>query len=153
MAVLKNVIPHVRQEGNGDCLICCAAMILAYHGKAVSRWRLKRLLGIIGNVGTPFSRIVRIEKYGVTVHHQKSNLAMLKQHIGNDWPCIVSVSTKELPYWSEETSHAVVVVGIDEKQVYLNDPFLDFAPVQVPIGEFDLAWLEGREMIAVVSAE
>lgn len=68
------------------------------------------------------------------------------------WPCIASVQTQELPYWNGvNVYHAVVVVGMDATQVYLNDPELPAGPVPVSLRDFDLAWLAQDETYAVIS--
>ncbi len=61
------------------------------------------------------------------------------------------VNTIELDYWTEATRHAVVVVGIDERQVYLNDPFFEVAPQIVSRLEFELAWDEMDNSYAVIT--
>ena len=66
-------------------------------------------------------------------------------------PCIVFVRTGDLPYWSYATSHAVVVVGIDDDNVYLNDPYFEKAPQRVSHDEFLLAWSEFDYTYAVIS--
>jgi len=66
-------------------------------------------------------------------------------------PCIAFVKTGELPYWKRSVDHAVVVAGIDDGYVYLNDPDLPTAPISVSLGDFDLAWLEHDEMYAVLT--
>lgn len=65
---------------------------------------------------------------------------------------IISVQTKELPYWQGIASlHAVVLVGMDEEYVYLNDPEWPDAPIRVAIGDFDLAWLARGERFALLA--
>lgn len=65
---------------------------------------------------------------------------------------IASVQTQELPYWQGVASlHAVLVVGMDEEHVYLNDPEWPEAPLCVTIGDFDLAWLARGERYALLS--
>lgn len=66
-------------------------------------------------------------------------------------PLIVFVRTGELPYWSYQTDHAVVVVGYDEDHVYANDPDRSDAPIAVPVGDFELAWLERDYAYALVA--
>jgi len=46
----------------------------------------------------------------------------------------------------------VVAVGIDERRVYLNDPFFDAAPQSVSRLEFELAWDEMDNVYAVITA-
>ena len=52
--------------------------------------------------------------------------------------------------WNESTLHAVVVVGMDDQHVYLNDPGFPEAPVKVSHGDFGLAWLERDEFYAAL---
>lgn len=63
---------------------------------------------------------------------------------------VAFVKTGELPYWDEDCDHAVVVAGLDDEVVYLNDPAFPDAPVQVPRGDFDLAWLGRDEFFAAL---
>jgi len=44
----------------------------------------------------------------------------------------------------------VVVVGLDDNFIYVNDPAFPDAPIQIERGEFDLAWLEWDEKYAVL---
>jgi predicted double-glycine peptidase len=46
--------------------------------------------------------------------------------------------------------HAVVVVGLDDSSVYLNDPAMDYGPIRVSIGDFDLAWFNQEERYGVL---
>ncbi|HFQ93711.1 MAG TPA: hypothetical protein ENK32_06860, partial [Anaerolineae bacterium] len=78
------------------------------------------------------------------------SLDALEKHLANGEPVITAVFTGELPYTDEATNHAVVVVGLDEHYVYINDPAIIQAPVPVPKGDFDLARLERNEWYAVI---
>ena len=75
----------------------------------------------------------------------------LRELLSNHHAPIVAVDAGELPYSDRSTSHVVVVVGIDDHYVYLNDPALTTGAVPVPWGDFDLAWLEKDEQYAVLS--
>jgi len=49
-----------------------------------------------------------------------------------------------------DTLHAIVLVGYDETHVYANDPHFALSPQVIPIGDFDLAWLEmGNRYIVI----
>jgi uncharacterized protein YvpB len=76
----------------------------------------------------------------------------LAAHLLHGEPCIVFLRTGELPYWQEDTGHAVVLVGMDEDVVYLNDPAFAQAPQRVSRGDFLLAWLEFDYDYAVITA-
>ncbi len=43
------------------------------------------------------------------------------------------------------------MVGMDEENVYVDDPEFSQSPMQVSLGDFDLAWLERDEMYAVLT--
>lgn len=77
-------------------------------------------------------------------------MTQIQDHLANDHPCIAFVNTAELPYWTEATGHAVVVVGIDDDNLYLNDPAFHDAPKKVSQGDFLLAWLEADEYYALI---
>lgn len=140
-------VQHVRQRAGGECVAACAAMVLGYMGIEVDYDRLKDLLRV-NWFGTPFFRLRELEQLGITVVYKQGLLRELHEHLLENRPCIAFVHTSELPYWSLSTDHAVVVVGVDDKQVYLNDPEFPDAPIPVSIGDFDLAWLERDELYA-----
>lgn len=149
MSTLILPVPHLTQRQAGECLAACAAMILAYLGQAPHYNRLLKLLRIRPGIGAPASNLRNLEKLGVRVTYKQGNLAELAAHLANQRPCLALVRTDELPYWTESTQHALVVVGLDPAAVYLNDPAFTAAPVQVPRGDFELAWLAQDEYYAV----
>jgi uncharacterized protein YvpB len=61
------------------------------------------------------------------------------------------VDTAELPYWSASADHAVVVVGVDEEWVYLNDPYFEDAPQSVSHIAFRLAQLRFDNRCALLA--
>lgn len=138
-------VPHIQQRQRGECLAACAEMVLTYLGFSVAYEHLLKLLEITSRIGTPAYNIRKLEKLHVSVIYQQGSLADLHRHLLHEQPCIAFVKTQELPYWREAVDHAVVVVGMDDQSVYLNDPALTEAPLQVSCGDFDLAWLERDE--------
>ncbi len=144
-------VPHLQQRRRGECLVACAAMSLVYLGLSVKYDPLVKLLEIRPDIGTPAYNIQKLAKLGLQVIYRQGTLTELRQHIRNNTPCITFVKTAELPYWDAATDHAVLVVGFDERYVYLNDPEFDLAPLRVSQGDFGLAWLERDEYYAVVS--
>ncbi len=145
-------IPHLQQSNNGECLATCAAMILAYSNHPYSSNRLLNTLRIQPEIGAPFSNIVNLEQIGLMVgYRQEGSLATLYRLLTHGWPCLIAVDTGELPYWQSSVGHVVVLVGMDDKYVYLNDPALPEAPMQVTIGHFYLAWYEQNLSYAVIS--
>lgn len=151
--MLKCSLPvsHRKQVQRSDCLAACAAMVLDYIGRPCPYQQLLSLLGVKA-IGTPSSNILRLTRLGVSVIHKAGTLEELELRIAQGQPCIVFLDTAELPYWSEATFHAVVVVGMDDEYVYVNDPAFDEAPQRITWGDFDLAWIEEGYYYAVISA-
>ncbi|MBV7333960.1 C39 family peptidase [Chloroflexi bacterium TSY] len=129
----------------------CVEMVLTYLNAPRDYSQLVKTLGIRSDVGTPFPNIQELEKLNVLVGYRRygtlENLYTLLQH---GWPVIASVNTGPLPYWRYSTGHAVVVVGMDNEYIYLNDPEMSDGPTKVLLGDFDLAWLEQDELYAVL---
>ena len=144
-------IKHLQQPRPGECLAACAAMVLNYLGATVNYRRLAHTLAIVPGAGTGAFNIRRLETLGVSVTYRQGTIAALRTHLQNNQPCIVFVDTGQLPYWDESANHALVVVGLDKDYVYVHDPEFPNAPLQVSIGDFDLAWLEHDEMYAAIT--
>jgi len=142
-------VTHREQDETADCLAACAAMVLDYMGVLVSYERLLKLLRVQWFGAFAFN-IRALEELGVDVIYKRGTLAELREHLSNKHPPIALVATSELPYWNESTLHAVVVVGIDDQDIYLNDPGFPEAPVKVSHGDFGLAWLERDELYAAL---
>jgi hypothetical protein len=111
---------------------------------------LSNLLQTRKQLGTPASNILKLKQLGINVVYEQGTLNKLHHHLANNRPCIVFVKTGELPYWAQDTDHAIVVVGLDDEFVYLNDPAFPAAPTQVSHGDFELAWQERDEFYAVI---
>lgn len=144
-------IPHIRQKGDVDCLIACAAMMLGAIDVKVDYKQLRTLLGIT-DYGTPFSRLRLLSRIrpDVQVTLQKGNLQHLRTAIDAGIPPAVFVFTGELPYWSEAVYHAVLLIGYTETEFYINDPEFAIAPQVASIGDLELAWIEHDSFFAVV---
>ncbi len=142
-------VNNIRQSRDGQCLAACAAMVLAYMNFPVTYKRLLKLLRIQW-FGAPSFNIRFLTKLGLIVIYKQGTLAELYHHLAQNRPCIVFVKTHDLPYWDIATDHAVVVVGMDDQYIYLNDPEFNLAPIQVSHGDFDLAWFERQELYAVL---
>ena len=144
-------VQHLRQRQTGECLAACAGMVLAYLGRPTAYSQLLKVLGI-QEFGAPFPHLNRLGKSGIKVTVGTGGLHQLYAELSRNCPCIASVQTGELPHWDKiRTEHAVVVVGMDAHHIYLNDPAFPSAPIQVPLGDFDLAWLEQNERYAVIT--
>jgi ABC-type bacteriocin/lantibiotic exporter with double-glycine peptidase domain len=144
-------VPHHVQAGPSDCLAACAAMALAYYGRSTPYGKLLRLLNI-GPIGAPRRNILNLSRLrGVTVIYREATLPIAAQYLRAGLPVIAFVDTGELGYWSSTTNHALVLIGIEKDDVLVNDPAVMDAPMRVPNGEFDLAWLNADNACAVIS--
>ena len=135
-------VSHQKQRHRSDCLAACAAMVLAYLGQPVRYSQLLSLLDVTPDLGAPASNVTRLSTLGISVEYGSGTLGDFAERIARGIPCIAFVHTVHLGYWSEAVQHAVVVVGMDEQRVYLDDPFFDVAPQAVSRLEFELAWDE-----------
>jgi len=103
-------------------------------------------------IGTFFRNLRYLEAaLGLSVTVGYGDLQILETHLETGLPIIVSVNTKMLSYWNnQETIHALVVIGMDEEQIYVNDPAYADASKAIPLAEFELAWFEEKELYAVI---
>lgn len=134
-------VPHLLQQSDGDCLAACAAMVLAGLNLTMDYADLLSLLKIKPH-GAPAGNIRLLASLNLNVVHSKTDMVGLEAMLQQGHPIIVFVRTGELPYWTYSTDHAVLVVGYDESQLYINDPYRSEAPIAVPRGDFELSWLE-----------
>lgn len=125
-------------------------MVLAHLGHTIDYPQLLRLLKI-KPYGAPAGNIRLLENLGVTVVYSKTDLAGLEAMLQAGHPVIVFVRTGELSYWTYNTDHALLVVGCDEGLLYVNDPNRSEAPIAVPRGDFELAWLERDYYYALIT--
>jgi ABC-type bacteriocin/lantibiotic exporter with double-glycine peptidase domain len=143
-------VPHHKQQGDGDCLAACAAMVLSYLNHQINYPQLLDLLKI-RPYGAPAGNIRLLENQNLTVTYQVTDMAGMEAMLKSGNPVIVFMRTSELPYWDYATDHALVVVGFDESNIYINDPYFDNAPITVPRDEFELAWLERDYYYATIT--
>lgn len=140
-------VSHRSQRSPTDCLIVCAEMVLHSLGRPVEYSRLYRLLKPT-TIGTPFRNIASLANLGVRVTIARGSIADLSAALTRNERVIVPVWTRHLPYWPRDVSHAVVIAGVDETMVWIHDPAMPDGPTAVPVGDFDLAWLDADELMA-----
>jgi ABC-type bacteriocin/lantibiotic exporter with double-glycine peptidase domain len=144
-------VPHQLQQSDGDCLAACAAMVLGYLGRAIEYAQLLRLLDI-KPYGAPAGNIRLLANLSLTVVYSQTDMAGLETMLQQGHPVIVFVRTGELPYWTYNTDHALVVVGYDEDQLYVHDPHRSEAAIAVARDDFELAWLERDYYYALIAS-
>jgi len=124
-------------------------MVLDYLNVPFTYDRLQRHLQATP-FGTVFGNLRRLTKYGLHIHIQQGDFAQLRNHLDTGLPCIVAITTSK-PFWSEATNHAVLVVGMNDTDIYVCDPQFDEGPRAIPLAEFELAWLEQDYLFALIS--
>jgi len=104
----------------------------------------------IGYAGAPFRNLRYLEKLGASVSIEQGQIDTLRLFLAKQLSPIVFIATQELWYWNEASKHAIVIAGIDDDYVYINDPAFPDAPKVVTVDEFSLAWLEMDEFFAIL---
>lgn len=144
-------VPHYPQADDGYCLPACVQMVLAYLGLSSTPGNLARKLDVRLPLGAPASNVTRLRSDTLDVTFTFGDLDDLRAYLNQGHPPIVFVQAGEFPHWRGRVSqHAVVVVGADERSVYVLDPAAGAAPIPIPTGDFLLAWSELNYIYAVL---
>jgi len=145
-------VPHFSQETDGYCLPACAQMVLNYLGVVRSQAEIALQLGTRANIGTPHSHLTRLKSPTIDVLYAAGDWDDLQQNLGQERPVIVFVQAGELPHWrGRKSRHAVVAVAIGPDIVTVLDPASSPEPIDMPVGDFMLAWDEFDNTFAVIS--
>lgn len=145
-------VPHHKQTQEADCLAACVAMVLEFIGKPMRYDRILKMLDTT-SYGTVASHVTRLTKRGLHVTYAEGALVDLQTNLQRDFPVITLVRTGELPYWPDDTMHAILLVGYNDTYFYANDPNFEDVPIDIPMGDFDLAWLEMGSRYIVISTD
>jgi ABC-type bacteriocin/lantibiotic exporter with double-glycine peptidase domain len=140
-------VPHHPQLDDGYCLPACVQMVLAYWGIERAQRDIADDLGLIP---VPGNRIKMLSSKKLDVSYGVGELADLEGTLAQGVPPIALVYTGELPYWEHATAHAVVLLGMAEQTIYLNDPAIVQGNIAVPLGDFELAWEEMANLYAAI---
>jgi ABC-type bacteriocin/lantibiotic exporter with double-glycine peptidase domain len=118
-------------------------MLLNYIGEEIEEPILRDLLETTRR-GTSVINILMLNaslpKVKVELHQW--SLTYLRKYLETEQqPCIAILKTGALPHWEGQDSfHAIVVNGFDDRHIFINDPFFDEKEFQVPIEFFLTAW-------------
>lgn len=124
-------------------------MVLAHTGRPVDYARLLSMLRI-GPLGTRRRSVLNLTRLGLDVTYHETALPIVAEYLQAGHSVIAFVDTAELGYWTTAANHAVVVIGLDDDHVIVNDPAFASAPHHIPRDEFELAWLNCNNACAVV---
>ena len=114
-------------------------MILAFYGKELAESDLRDILRTKWS-GTSPANAVYLSELGYFPTFLHSSFNELKRFLDQSTPVIVFLWTNCLSYWSASYMHSVVVIGMSEDIVVVNDPYFKDHPQQIPIAEFQRAW-------------
>ena len=146
------VVPHRVEAFAGACLPACLQMALAYFGLNWSQERIASQIGHIAGAGTPTRNVARLAAPGIRIRYiANGSPEQIQQCLTREEVPILFVRTSELPYWEEDTAHAVLVVGLDADFIFVHDPAFEQAPIPIPIDDFLLAWYELGNSWALVA--
>lgn len=150
MPTVWQKVPPFRQSTEGRCLEACVCMLLAHLESPVLESKVSALFEAT-EIGTPASRVLRLKKWGYHVLYRSASLAELRGWLEEGSPPIVFVHTQFLDYWTSNSPHAVVLVGMDDSQLYLRDPAFPTALQTCSLDGFLAAWTEMDEVAAVIN--
>lgn len=149
--MLLSNLEHRRQRRETDCLVACTAMVLEYLGiRRTDAW-LSKLLETT-TIGTPFFNLTKLQAaLGVDIElAEQGTLATFATILESGLPVIVAVDSDDAAHWPHYHHHAVVVIGFDADQVYVNNPAVADAPQAVQIETFLWAWSQREYEYAVI---
>jgi hypothetical protein len=124
-------------------------MVLAYCGLIRDQAAIAQQIGVIPGLGTAAFNILRLHLPGLQITYQQGELTELRDALDRNVPPILSVFTGELPYWNVETSHALILTGVEGEVAYVNDPAFA-SPLDVGLGDLLLAWGERDNSFALI---
>jgi ABC-type bacteriocin/lantibiotic exporter with double-glycine peptidase domain len=124
-------------------------MVLNYWGIAASEADLAAQLGATP-LGTPGSRLLRLQTSQLQVTYEPITLMQLQETLRQGVPVITLAQTIFLDYWEIDTAHAVVVIGLAEDSLFINDPAFENAPQKATIDGFLAAWGEFDNLAGII---
>lgn len=143
------LLTKTRQETEYSCGANALQAVLSYWGKDVEEAELMKLLHTSAEVGTYPEDIVRVARALGFEAEVKENLTLdeVKKFTADGDPMIglaqVWLSQKESRASVEEewdNGHWIVVLGVDEKCVYFQDPYARMSKAFIPRKAFEAHW-------------
>jgi len=151
-AAFKNIlcaVPDTRQSANYSCGAAALQAVLRYWGIDIEEDKLMNLLKTSPDYGTNEKDIVRVARRMGLKARFKDNVTLedLERSIHEGIPVIVDCqswrsSRQSNKSWANDwkNGHYMVVIGIDEDNVYLEDPYVLGSRGYIPRQEFEERW-------------
>ncbi len=136
---MKKINPHkliqYEQKGKDSCGPACLKIILAFYGIRKSEKNLEKLCKTTNN-GTTIKNLIKAARKFELVGDVKeySSIEYLKKNIKQKIPTIVD-------WFLEDDGHYSVVAGIDDKNIYLQDPSIGKIR-KVELQKFKRIWFD-----------
>jgi len=125
-------------------------MVSVFLGRPVKRTWLRSVLET-SEIGTPGFKLRNLRRHGYEVTYAPAtDERALTTALSAGIPPIALLRTTHLPYWTQETSHAVVVVALDAENTVFNDPAFPVAPQSISRQAFLLAWSDFDYLYALI---
>lgn len=145
-------VPLLAQRDRADCLPVCVEMVLTYFGRQVNPGWLRQVLQATP-IGTPGFKVLNLAAHGFHVTYAPAtDERVLLQSLADGTPPIALVRTGNLSYWQVETAHALVVTGMDDDFLVVNDPAFP-RQQRVSCNEFMLAWSDFDYLYVLIRPE
>jgi uncharacterized protein len=140
-------VPSVRQSKNYTCGPSALKSVLSFFGHEVTEKELADDMNTNEKDGTANDNIVRVAKErGLKADlHKNMSFNKLKSVVNKKQPVIIAYQAwpeKETEGWEEgwNNGHYSVVVAVDNKDVYLEDPSVKDSKTRIPHEEFVKRW-------------
>jgi len=149
-------IPHYEQELNNSCMPACIRMVLAFHGIKKSEQDIRKLVKVKPAGVNPIN-VIQLKDWGLNTTISFSSFDELKELLNQKIPPIVILWTGELDHWDSEKYfdylHAVVAIGSDENNIWINDPAFFEYPTKIPINQFLDAWSYSQHILILIEKQ
>ncbi|HWQ19668.1 MAG TPA: C39 family peptidase [Methanotrichaceae archaeon] len=144
-------VPDVRQSTNYSCGAACFQAVMRYwEGEDLREGQLMELLNTTPVDATDPDDMVRVaEKMGLEAEIRENlTLDDLKNSVQEGVPVIVAAQAwkYENDSWEDyENGHYMVVIGVDDRNVYLEDPSILGSRGYISRDEFVRRWHDYRD--------
>jgi len=145
---------HFRQELNASCVPAAAKIVLNYLEIPIESEAYLRKILKTKITGTNIFNLGYLKDetaWNIDVKTELGTLSELENYIEQEKiPIIVLVDTAFLDYWNLSTAHVLVVVGFDEDNIIVNDPYHEEIDLSIPNSKFIQAWSAFQNLMVII---